>query len=60
MEQPQGSPLPITGDSSMSVPVHPFEIQSVRIDYPHKPSSTQTMQVWRQKAEAEPSGQVDQ
>jgi len=60
MEQPQGSPLPITGDSSISVPVHPFEIQSVRIDYPHKPSSTQTMQVWRQKAEAEPSGQVDQ
>jgi alpha-mannosidase len=33
MEQPQGSALRITGGNLVSVPVHPFEIQSIRIDY---------------------------
>lgn len=34
MEQPQGAPLTVTGGNAFSVPVHPFEIQSVRVDYP--------------------------
>jgi alpha-mannosidase len=35
MEQPEGSALPVIGDQ-VTVPVHPFEIVSVRVDYPHK------------------------
>ena len=34
MEIPQGAPLQITNDR-ITVPVHPFEIVAVRIDYPH-------------------------
>ncbi len=34
MEQPEGSPLPVAGGDRITVPVHPFEIQSVRLDYP--------------------------
>ena len=35
MEQPQGSPLSVTGDK-VTVPVHPYEIVAVRVDYsPH-------------------------
>ena len=34
MEQPQGSPLPLSRDGRVTVPVHPFEIVSVRVDYP--------------------------
>ena len=33
MEQPQGDPLPVTGDR-VSIPVHPYEIVAVRVDYP--------------------------
>jgi alpha-mannosidase len=37
MEQPQGAPLPVSSDDQISVPIHPFEIVSVRVDYPqHK------------------------
>ena len=32
MEEPSGSPLPITGNK-VTVPVHPFEIVSVRVNY---------------------------
>ena len=32
MEEPLGSPLPITGNK-VTVPVHPFEIVSVRVNY---------------------------
>jgi alpha-mannosidase len=35
MEHPEGSPLPVTGDK-VTVPVHPYEIVAVRVDYPHK------------------------
>jgi alpha-mannosidase len=35
MEQPEGSALPVN-DDQITVPVHPFEIVSVRVDYPHK------------------------
>jgi alpha-mannosidase len=35
MEQPEGSPLTLSPDSKITVPVHPFEIVSVRVDYPH-------------------------
>ncbi len=34
MEQPQGGTLPMSG-SNLNVPVHPFEIVAVRVDYPH-------------------------
>jgi alpha-mannosidase len=34
MEQPEGSPLTVTQDSKVSVPIHPYEIISVRVDYP--------------------------
>jgi len=35
MEKPQGSALSVSGNE-VTVPVHPFEIVSVRVDYPHK------------------------
>jgi alpha-mannosidase len=35
MEQPESPALPVSGDQ-VTVPVHPFEIVSVRVDYPHK------------------------
>jgi alpha-mannosidase len=38
LEQPQGSPLTITGDQ-VTVPIHPFEILTIRIDYRRKPIS---------------------
>ena len=34
LEQPEGSPLIVKGGDTVSVPVHPFEIQSLRVDYP--------------------------
>ena len=34
MERPQGSPIPVT-ESQVSVPVHPYEIVSVRVNYPN-------------------------
>jgi alpha-mannosidase len=34
MEQPEGPALPITRTNQVTVPVHPFEIVSVRVDYP--------------------------
>ena len=35
MEQSEGPPLTISSDGKITVPVHPFEIVSVRVDYPH-------------------------
>jgi alpha-mannosidase len=35
MEKPLGSPLTITGDK-VTVPIHPFEILTIRVDYPHE------------------------
>jgi alpha-mannosidase len=32
LEQPQGSPLTITGEQ-LTVPIHPFEILTLRVDY---------------------------
>ncbi|WP_158747928.1 glycoside hydrolase family 38 C-terminal domain-containing protein, partial [Acidobacterium sp. S8] len=34
LEQPQGSPLTITG-GHVTVPIKPYEILAVRVDYPH-------------------------
>jgi len=34
MEHPAGQPLSITGTDAITVPVHPYEIVSVRVDYP--------------------------
>ena len=36
MERPEGSPLPVTGGDEITVPVHPYEIVTVRVDYPRK------------------------
>jgi alpha-mannosidase len=33
METPEGDPLPITGDV-VKVPIHPYEILTIRVDYP--------------------------
>lgn len=35
MEKPEGSPMTMNGNR-VTVPVHPFEIVSVRVSYPHK------------------------
>jgi alpha-mannosidase len=34
MEHPEGSALAISSDGKITVPVHPFEIVSIRVDYP--------------------------
>ena len=34
MEKPLGSPLLVNGDK-VTVPIHPYEILSIRVDYPH-------------------------
>lgn len=64
LEQPQGGSLPITNSDQIEVPVHPFEIQSVRLDYRVKqafPSADlKGKQSSHRQAEAEPEGQVDQ
>jgi alpha-mannosidase len=36
MEQPEGAPLALNAASQITVPVHPFEIVSVRVNYPAK------------------------
>jgi alpha-mannosidase len=33
MEQPEGGPLPVTG-GVVKVPIHPYEILTIRVDYP--------------------------
>jgi alpha-mannosidase len=42
MEQTEGSPLAVTGNNKVTVPVHPYEIVSVRLDYPHPGQASQT------------------
>jgi alpha-mannosidase len=34
MEKPLGSPLTVSGDK-VTIPIHPYEILSIRVDYPH-------------------------
>jgi len=34
MEKPTGTPLPLSGDK-VTTPIHPYEILSLRVDYPH-------------------------
>ncbi len=41
MEVEQGAPLALTGSSAVTVPVLPYEIMSVRIDYPHEQKDVQ-------------------
>jgi alpha-mannosidase len=63
LEQPQGGSLPITNGDQIKVPVHPFEIQSVQLDYRVKQSfpsaNLKEAQSSHRQAEAEPEGQVD-
>jgi alpha-mannosidase len=35
MEQAQGSPLTVTGTDRVTAPIHPYEILTLRVDYPH-------------------------
>jgi alpha-mannosidase len=35
LEQPQGTPLTVT-DNRLTVPIHPFEILTIRVDYQHE------------------------
>jgi alpha-mannosidase len=35
MEKPTGSPLNLSGDK-VTIPIHPYEILSIRADYPHE------------------------
>jgi alpha-mannosidase len=37
LEQPQGSPLTVTGTDRVTAPIHPYEILTLRVDYPHSP-----------------------
>jgi alpha-mannosidase len=39
MEQPQGDPLPLAGDR-VTIPVHPYEIVAVRVDYPESTAAS--------------------
>ena len=41
MEKPLGSPLTVSGDK-VTVPIHPYEILSLRVDYPHGNMETQS------------------
>ena len=34
MEKPEGSPLPVSGGRQVTVPVTPFQIQTVIVHYP--------------------------
>jgi len=60
MEQPEGAQLAVANGDRVSVPVHPFEIQSVRLDYGvnHRAVTTSERQGFHRRAEAEPEGQV--
>jgi hypothetical protein len=35
MEQPEGGPLAVSRDGKVTVAVHPYEIVSVSVAYPH-------------------------
>ena len=41
MEQPQGDPLPVTA-GHVTIPVHPYEIVAVRVDYPESTEASTT------------------
>jgi alpha-mannosidase len=44
MEKPEGGPLPLADSSQMTVPVHPYSIETVEFAYPHSEPTTQAMQ----------------
>jgi alpha-mannosidase len=35
METPDGEPLAVSANHEITVPIHPYEIQTIRVDYPH-------------------------
>jgi alpha-mannosidase len=41
MEKPEGSPLNVIAGTTIIVPIHPYEIESIRLDYPHLQGETQ-------------------
>jgi len=46
MEQAEGGPLEISRDDKIRVPVHPFEIVSVRVNYPRAGSGAAAAAAW--------------
>ncbi|HEY2467599.1 MAG TPA: glycoside hydrolase family 38 C-terminal domain-containing protein, partial [Terracidiphilus sp.] len=40
MEKPEGSPLNVTAGKTIIVPIRPYEIESIRLDYPHLQGQT--------------------
>lgn len=36
MEKPEGTVLPVTGSGEVTVPTHPYSIETLRVDYPHE------------------------
>jgi alpha-mannosidase len=41
MEKPLGAPLPLSANK-VTIPIHPYEILSIRVDYPHRTEQAQT------------------
>jgi hypothetical protein len=42
MEKAEGAPLAISSDGKVTVAAHPYEIVSVRVEYPHGSSGVAT------------------
>lgn len=60
MEEPTGGSLTVGKDGTVSVDVKPYEIESIRVDYPGiRIASLRDAMKSHRKAEAEPDGQVD-
>jgi alpha-mannosidase len=36
LEKPEGAPLPLLNGRQVTVPVHPFEIQTIEVSYPNR------------------------
>ena len=44
MEKPEGAALPLADSERVTVPVHPYSIETVEFGYPHEQQATQAMQ----------------
>jgi alpha-mannosidase len=44
MEKPEGAALPLSDSSRITVPVHPYSIDTAEFAYPHSEPATQAMQ----------------
>jgi alpha-mannosidase len=41
MENPTGASLPLSANK-VTIPIHPYEILSIRVDYPHTSTEAKT------------------